>query len=80
MPMQDSRRELALPCLDREQGNRTGGMNGKASYPGINTGVAPFAAVGVSGMGAQGADALDNRGKPAKGDRTAPAINGSKSR
>ena len=67
MPMQDSRRELALPCLDQEQGNRAGGMNGKATDPGINTGVTPFAAVGVSGMGSQGADALDNCGKPAKG-------------
>jgi hypothetical protein len=78
--MQDAGRELALPCLDQEQGNRAGGMNGKASYPGINAGVAPFAAVGVSGMGAQGADALDDRRKLAKGGRTAPAINGSKSR
>jgi hypothetical protein len=67
MPMQDSGRELALPCLDQEQGDRTGGMNGKAADPGINTGSAPLAAVGVSGMGAQGADALDDRGKPAKG-------------
>ena len=55
------------PCLDQEQGNRTGGMNGEATNPGINTGVAPLAALGVSGMGAQGADDLDNRGKPAKG-------------
>lgn len=65
--MQDAGRELALPCLDQEQGNRTGSMNGEAANPGINTGVAPLAAVGVSGMGAQGSDALDNRGKPAKG-------------
>lgn len=67
MPMQDSRRELALPCLDQEHGTRTGGMNGEAAYPGIDPGIAPFAAVRVSGMSAQGADALDNRGKPAKG-------------
>lgn len=42
-------------------------MNGEAYNSGINTGVAPLAAVGVSGMGARCADALDNRGKPAKG-------------
>jgi len=65
--MQDSGRELALPCLDQEQGDRAGGMNGKAAYPGIDTGVAPLAAMGVSGMSAQSADTLDDRGKPAKG-------------
>ena len=67
MPMQNSGREFALPCLDQEQGDRAGGMNGKAADPGINTGVAPLAAVDVSGMGAQGADTLDDRGQPAKG-------------
>lgn len=65
--MQDAGREHALPCLDQEQGDRAGGMNGEAANPGINKGVAPLAAVGASGMGAQGADALDNRGKSAKG-------------
>jgi hypothetical protein len=67
MPMQDMGREFALPGFDQEQGNRAGGMNGKTAYPGINTGVAPLTAVGVSGMGAQGADTLDDSGKPAKG-------------
>ena len=67
MAMQDTGGKFALPGLDQEQGNRAGGMNGKAAYPGIDTGVAPLAAVGVSGMAAQGSDAFDNRGKPAKG-------------
>lgn len=65
--MQDSGREPALPCPDQEERDRAGGMNGKAAYPGIDTGVAPLAAMGVSGMSAQSADTLDNRGKPAKG-------------
>src|SRR5690606_33245073 len=38
MPMQKPAGELALPCLDQEQGDRAGGMNGKAADPGINTG------------------------------------------
>ncbi len=49
-----SLRELALPCFDQEQDNRVGGMNGNAAIRGINTGVAPFAGVSVSGVSTEG--------------------------
>lgn len=67
MAMQDTGRKFALPCFDQEQGNRARGMNGKPCNSGINTGVAPLAAVGVARVRAQGTYPLDDSGKPAKG-------------
>jgi hypothetical protein len=65
MPTKCSGGEFPLPRFEQEQGNCARSMNGKAADPGINPGIASLPAVRVARMGAQGADSLDNRGKPA---------------
>jgi hypothetical protein len=67
MAMQGTGGKFALPCFDQEQGNGARGMNGKPCNSGINTGVAPHAAVGVARVRAQCTYPLDDSGKPAKG-------------
>nr|WP_246683526.1 hypothetical protein [Labrys sp. KNU-23] len=61
MALQGACREFPLPDFDQEQGNGAGGMYGQAR----DTSISALAAVSVARMGAQGPDALDNRGESA---------------
>lgn len=51
MAMQGPCRELLLPGLDQEQGECACGMNGEATDPSINAGIASLATMGVPCMG-----------------------------